>query len=177
MTISPAWHPPEVPGWDGPEPEEPSDAELLGAWPDPFAGPPDDGDAWLADLSVPELEVLAGQWAAEHGPGRDVLGAGFTHAQPGDAAGAVGFAGGGALDGMVPGPVLAGFAAEVFDSGLAGLSDDELVGVLCAARRLSSWQAWMAFRAVAELDSRRQPARGLCLPARRSMSVTRSRRR
>ena len=56
MAISPVGQPPGFPDWDGPEPEEPSDAELLGAWPDPFAGPPDDGDAWLADLSVAELE-------------------------------------------------------------------------------------------------------------------------
>ncbi|HET9899110.1 MAG TPA: DUF222 domain-containing protein [Streptosporangiaceae bacterium] len=159
MTISPAGQPPG--DWDGPEPHEPSDAELLGAWPDPFAGPPDGADAWLADLSVPELERLAERWAAENGAGIDVIGAGFTHATSGDAAGAVGFAAGGALDVMAPDPVLAGFASDAFESGLAGLSDDELVGVLCAARRLSSWQAWMEFSAVAELDNRRRVARGI----------------
>ena len=41
--------------WDGPEPEEPTDAELFGLWPDPFAGPPDD-DAVLAALTRPELD-------------------------------------------------------------------------------------------------------------------------
>src|SRR5271155_6110946 len=69
---------PGVPGdgevaWDGPEPEEPTDAELLGLWPDPFAGAPDGEDAWLADLSVPELEVVAARWAAENGAVRDAV--------------------------------------------------------------------------------------------------------
>ncbi len=45
---------------------------------------------------------------------------------------------------------------EAFEAGLAGLSDDELVGLLCAARRLSSWQAGMELAAVGELDARRR---------------------
>ncbi|HVB46439.1 MAG TPA: hypothetical protein VNF47_27530 [Streptosporangiaceae bacterium] len=68
------------------------------------------------------------------------------------------FAAGEALDLLAPGPVLAGFAADACDSGLARLSDDELVGLLCAARRLSSWQASMEFAAVCELDARRRRA-------------------
>jgi hypothetical protein len=39
--------------------------------------------------------------------------------------------------------------------GVDVLSDDELVGVLCAARRLSSWQAELELAVVAELDARR----------------------
>ncbi len=115
---------------DGPEPDEPSDAELAGAWPDPFAGSPDDADEWLAR-----------QW----------------HAGDGDEVGAAaGFAAGGALDAMAPDPALAGFVADASDTGLGVLSDDELVGLLCAARRLSSWQAAVELRAVAELDQRRR---------------------
>ncbi len=55
-----------------PELEEPSEAELLGLWPDPFAGPPDGEDEWLGGLSVPELDALAEQWTAGHAdpPGR-----------------------------------------------------------------------------------------------------------
>src|SRR5580658_5271997 len=134
--------------WEGPEPEEPTDAELFGLGPDPFAGAPEGEDGWLADLSVPELEVVAARWVAEHG-----------EAQNGDPRAdlAVGFAAGGALDVMAPDEVLAGFAAEAVDGGLGGLSDDELVGLLCAARRLSSWQAAIEFKAVAELDARRRP--------------------
>jgi hypothetical protein len=36
----------------------PADAELCGSGPDPYAGPPDCGDAWLADLTPDELEAL-----------------------------------------------------------------------------------------------------------------------
>lgn len=102
---------------DGPEPDEPSDAELLGMWPDPFAGSPDGADAWLADLSVPELD-----------------------------------------------PMLAGFVADASATGLSLLSDDELIGLLRAARRLSSWHAAVELRAEAELDHRRR-LRGLNLPS------------
>ncbi len=135
------------------EPDEPTDAELLGIWPDPLAGPPDGPDSWLAGLSLPELDALADQWAAGNGAGiGGPLGAGFTHDLPGD--GAAGFEAGGVLDSLTPGPVLAGFAADAA-AGLGKLSDDELVGLLCAARRLSSWQAAIEFRAIAELSARR----------------------
>jgi hypothetical protein len=146
--------------WDGPEPEEPTDAELLGLWPDPFAGPPDGADAWLADLSVPELELVAAKWAADNGAaaqngtGRvDAVAAGFARDLPDDPS--IGFAAGGAFDVMTPDEVLAGFAADALDAGLGRLSDNELVGLLCASRRLSSWQAAIEVKAVAELDARR----------------------
>jgi hypothetical protein len=42
------------------------------------------------------------------------------------------------------------------ESGLGGLGDDELVGVLRAARRLESWQAGVGLAVVAELDARRR---------------------
>ncbi len=168
MSDPPTEAPFEAPGlpaipWDqdrdGPEPEEPSDAELLGIWPDPFAGPPDGADEWLADLSLPDLEALAARWIAESGAESDAaesgpLAAGFTHDLPTEAA--VGFAAGGALDLMVPDPVLAGFAADAYEAGLGQLSDDELIGMLCATRRLASWQTAMELSAVAELDARRQ---------------------
>jgi len=51
--------------------------------------------------------------------------------------------------------VLAGLAAQAWEDGLGGLSDDELIGVLCAARRVCSWQTALEFAAVAELDVRR----------------------
>jgi Domain of unknown function (DUF222) len=135
-------------GWgEGLEREEPTEGELLGLWPDPLAGAPEGDDGWLAGLSVAELEVVAARWAAENGAaGADAVGAGF--------------AAGGPLDVLVPGAVLAGFAADAVDAGLGRLSDDELVGVLCAARRLSSWQAAVEVKAVAELDARRQARAG-----------------
>ena len=114
--------------------EEPSDAELFGLWPDPEAGVPDDAD----DLRS------AGEDQAE------ALGAGFTHDLPSDPP--HGFAAGGPLDQLAPGPVLASFTAEAFEAGLRRLSDDELVGALLAARRLSSWQEALELTAVSELD-------------------------
>jgi hypothetical protein len=86
-------------------------------------------------------------------PVREVLAAGFTRND--HEAGGQGFAAGGPLDQMAPGPVLAGFAAGAWDGGLAVLSDDELVGVLSAARRLASWASALELTAVAGLGSRR----------------------
>lgn len=49
-----------------------------------------------------------------------------------------GFGAGGAADQMPPGPVLTGLAEEAWQQGLNKLTDDELIGVLRAARRLAS---------------------------------------
>ncbi len=59
---------------------------------------------------------------------------------------------------MEPGPALAGVAADAAGGGLAVLDDDQLVGVLCAARRLESWAASIRLRAVADLTARRDAA-------------------
>ncbi|MHB1596791.1 MAG: hypothetical protein ACYCO9_20005 [Streptosporangiaceae bacterium] len=67
-----------------------------------------------------------------------------------------GFAAGAPLDLLPPDPVLAGFVEEAFDGGLHQVTDDELVGMLCAAHRLASWQAGVELAAVAELDARRR---------------------
>jgi hypothetical protein len=128
MTGQPAEPPPPGPGpclQDGPEPEEPTDAELFGLWPDPFAGPPDD-DGWSVPVRDADLDG--------------------------------GFAGGGPLDVLAPDEMLARFAAAAYDRGLGRLSDDELVGLLCASRRLASWQAAVELGVVGELDSRRAAA-------------------
>ena len=66
----------------------------------------------------------------------EALAAGFTHRVRG-AVGS-GFAGGGLLDRLDPGPDLADFTAQAWSDGLARLSDDELIGVLCAWRRQGS---------------------------------------
>jgi hypothetical protein len=137
------------------EREVPTEAELLGLCPDSFAGPPEGDDEWLGGLSLTELHALADEREAERASApQDALGAGFARDLPSDPA--FGFAAGGPLDGLVPDPVLAGFAAQAFEGGFDKLPDDELVGVLCAARRLESWQAAMEFTAVAELDKRRR---------------------
>jgi hypothetical protein len=56
---------------------------------------------------------------------------------------------------MEPGPVLAGFAEDAIDAGLSVLSDDELVGMMGAARRLASRAAVIELAAVAGLEARR----------------------
>src|SRR6266851_546179 len=60
---------------------------------------------------------------------------------------------------MEPGPVLAGFTGDAIDEGLAVLSDDELIGFLGAARRISSWAGGMELATVSHLDSRAAHAR------------------
>jgi hypothetical protein len=67
----------------------------------------------------------------------------------------VGFAAGGVLDMLPPGPVLAGFAAEAQADGLEQLEDSELAGVLCGWRRLASWAAAGEVAAVITLARRR----------------------
>ncbi len=46
----------------------PTDAELLGLWPDPLAGPPDGAADWMAGLSAAELEALTGIGACAPDP-------------------------------------------------------------------------------------------------------------
>src|SRR5262249_37415686 len=64
------------------------------------------------------------------------------------------------LGGAGRGPVVAGFAGGGVGGGLGGVSDDGLVGVLRASRRLAAWQDGVEVAAVAELDARRARAAG-----------------
>jgi hypothetical protein len=139
----------------------PADDELDG-WPDPDFDRPVE----LAGLDAAELEELAAKalvppapawplsfraptrpvaWPAVFGP-RDGAGDG------------PGFTDGGVLDVLAAGLPLAGFAADAHDR-LGQVSDDELVGVLRAWRRVTSWAAASELAAVAEL-ARRRPADG-----------------
>jgi hypothetical protein len=121
----------------------------------PLCGPPEGADAWLARVASPVADAhLAGIQPAAGGA--EALAAGFTHRDK--VAGARGFAAGGLLDVMEPGPVLAGFAEDAVGGGLPVLSDDELVGVMGAARRLASRAAAIELAAVAGLNSRRAAA-------------------
>jgi len=68
-----------------------------------------------------------------------------------------GFAQGAAADTMAPGPLLATVVHTVTGedgSGLAGLSDDQLIGIISAARRLESRTAWTLMAAIGEFASR-----------------------
>jgi hypothetical protein len=129
----------------------PPSAEELEGWAhDPLAGPPDGADAWLADLPGPLLEEYLA--AIEEPVGPEPIAAGFWNRATGDGAG---FASGGVVDDLPPGPTLAGLTADVCAAGLDRVSDDELIGVLRAARRLGSWSAWMELAAAGELAERR----------------------
>jgi Domain of unknown function (DUF222) len=130
--------------------------------PDPGYGPPDGPDAWLADLPV---ELLDEYLAATQAPAQpEAIVAGRLPRQPG---GGRGFAAGGAADDLPPGAALAGLAGDVWAVGLDRLCDDELIGVLQAARRLASWSAALELAAVADLAARRiagAAAAGDCAP-------------
>jgi hypothetical protein len=108
-------------------------AAELARWPDPGAARRDGCPDWHADPG----DGLPGGSAALFGGG---------------------FAGGGVLDQLGPGPALAGFSQGALDEGLGGLSGDELAGVLRASRRLAAWQDGIEITAVAELDARRARA-------------------
>ena len=68
-----------------------------------------------------------------------------------------GFAEDGRADTMAPGPLLAmvlGTVAGEDGEGLAGLSDDQLIGFLSGTRRMESQMAWAKMAALAEFASR-----------------------
>jgi hypothetical protein len=128
----------------------PTEDELAGLPPDPLAGPPDGDDSWLVELPG---ELLDEYIAATAGPSRpEPLAVGLWDRASGDGAG---FAAGGVGDRLVPGPGLAGLVADVHADGLGKLSDDELIGVLRAARRLASWSASIELAAAGDLMRRR----------------------
>ena len=73
-----------------------------------------------------------------------------------------GFAQDGRSDTMAPGALLATLLDAIVGaggSGLAALADDQLIGVISAARRMESRTAWTLMAALAEL-ARRRPAAG-----------------
>ncbi len=72
----------------------------------------------------------------------------------GPARGKVGFQDGGPADVMPPCSVLAELTGQALDR-MGELTDDELVGVMRAARRVQSWQAAVELQAVGELATRR----------------------
>src|SRR5262249_45877039 len=84
------------------------------------------------------------------GPGP--IAAGLWNRAAGDGAG---FAAGGMADHLPPGPALAGLTGDAHAAGLGRLTDDELIGVLRAARRLGSWSASLELSAVGDLMRRR----------------------
>jgi hypothetical protein len=109
-----------------------------GDYGDPESGP-DDGEGWLAGLpDGVRADYLAGPWTG----GGESIPAGFLHHDRGGPCG-VGFAAGGALDSLAPGPWLAEALTAATAGGTAGghggLGESELIGVLCGWRRMAAW--------------------------------------
>jgi Domain of unknown function (DUF222) len=145
-----AWLEDEAAGW------WPGDEDIYGD-PDPL-DPALDEEAehasWLAGLPADvRAEYEAGPWTGE---GESVP-AGFLHGDLGRCG--AGFASGGALDGLVPGPLLAKLTAAAVrgkeGGGHVRLGESELIGVLRAWRRLASWAQAGEAGAVCELAIRR----------------------
>ncbi len=120
--------------------------------------------SWLAGLPADvRADYEAGPWT---GAGESVP-AGFLHGDPGCCGS--GFASGGALDALVPGPLLARLTAAAVGGqdgpGHARLGESELIGVLRAWRRLASWAQAGEAGAVSQLAIRRaEQARDLDNP-------------
>ncbi len=155
-----------APPWDCPvgfDQTPPTDEELWGLIPDPDSDPPDDANGRLAGATTTALlredrpgtaEPAEALWEARPGAAEsaEALRAGILAR---DSAHGAGFASGGIADYMPPGVALAGFAADVWRAGLGRITDDELIGVLRAWRRLTSWAVAGELAAVAELNRRR----------------------
>jgi Domain of unknown function (DUF222) len=114
--------------------------------PDPQPGSDDDGQSGPAGPGGPD--------PAGHGqPGAS----GSRGAGSWPAAGVQsGFACGGRLDTCAAGPRLAAAAEQAWQAGLDELPDDELIGLMRAARRLASRAAALELSTVANLAARRQ---------------------
>jgi hypothetical protein len=101
---------------------------------------------------VPETDSdLSGEDAWLSAAKMDALGA-----EPRERGEGTGFGADGLADRLAPGMVLAGFAEDLWRDGLDRATDDELIGVLRAWRRLSSWAAAGELAAVTELCRRRE---------------------
>ena len=132
----------EWPGWEGAEPTDSAQAEPTDS---DAAEPTDCGPTEPADCSPAEPTETEPAEPADWDP-----------AEPARARSDGGwFAVGGVADGLRPGPALAGFAADAWSIGLGRLTDDELIGVMRAARRLASWAAAMELAAAGDLWRRR----------------------
>ena len=113
--------------------------------PDPFPGRwPDGEEPEGSDALPPDGEEGAEQGLYVCLPAEELTLAGF--AQDGRA------------DTMPPGPLLAVVVDAITGedgAGLSGLSDDQLVGVMTAGRRLEARAAWTQLAAMAEFARRR----------------------
>ena len=128
----------------------------------PYPDPADEDEAvWLAGLP-PDVraEYLAGPWTGEG----ELEAAGFLHHDHEPSG--LGFAAGGALDTLDPGPWLAKAVASTTADGHGELGESELIGVLCGWQRLISWaQAGQVITLTALTGRRKQQAAEIDRPA------------
>jgi hypothetical protein len=85
-----------------------------------------------------------------------------------------GFARAGAMETTLPGPLLGAAVHAVTGEdgqGLAALSDDQLIGVISAARRMESRAAWTQLAAVREFAARRPASRDKGAAGRSTVSI------
>ena len=133
-------------GLELPDPELPGNERL--------DDEPPDGQIFFDEL--PDGECTDGippGWREVDGYADD---SGDDGGQAGDLATAFGFGTGEQADEMAPGPTLAVLTDRVVDDGVDGLDDDQLVGVLAAARRIGSWATAVEADAAGELCRRRE---------------------
>lgn len=154
------WDPPELPDWDAVDwdPPEPAgwDPAELADW------EPEDPDGDALELEAPAPEAPDSEEpdleSERRGPGY-AEGGSREAVKPSPGARTRGdggwFSSGGAADDLPPGPRLAGFMADARAIGLDRLTDDELIGLMRAARRLASWSASMELAAAGDLWRRR----------------------
>jgi len=125
---------------DAPGPDGGNDGAPESLWSDE-----EDGAAYLGEL-------MAAAAAGEELTAQDISGAGFGHD--------------GTAQQLHPGPVLATLvhAATTDEKILATLSDDDLVGVITAVRRVGSFAAWAELTAIREYATRPDPRRSAPAP-------------
>jgi hypothetical protein len=139
-------------GQDGCEPSGPASA-------DGFSG--EDEDAWLRRVMA-EADADE-EWIAGEQVEAALSGLGGAPQTGGDLGG---LAQGGAVGAMAPGPALAALAAGACDPAtLSALTDNQVLGLASAGRRLAGRAAWIQQAAIAEFAARRlEPDRKKATP-------------
>jgi hypothetical protein len=125
---------------------------------DPFPQPEPDGEE-RGSSPLPPAAEGTGPDDGWDGPAEQ----GLYVCLPAEQLTLAGFAQGGEADTMAPGPLLGTVVHTVTGEdggGLAGCSDDQLVGIISASQRLQSRNAWTMMAAMAEFASRRPSVRG-----------------
>jgi hypothetical protein len=124
-----------------------------------FSAPPGDGEEPDSSPLPPAGEGPGPEDDWDRAPGQ-----GLYLCLPAEKVTLAGFAQNGEADTMAPGPLLATIVDTVTGpdgTGLAGCSDDQLVGIISAAQRMESRVAWTRMAAMKEFASRRTARRGV----------------